>query len=388
MHVPRMICSWFVVLGLGIAADGRAADAAAPADDAIRTLVREWIADHDGVGLSVGVYDNGARRFFNAGVPRLDANQPPSQDTVYEIGSITKAFTGQLLARAVVEGRAALDDDAAKYLAEPYPNLENGGERVRLVHLATMTSQLADNIPDLSQIRVKPGEPLAATRMKVIGAYTQRQFLAQLHRVAPRRPPGSEPENSNVAGMLLGVVLEKVYGAPFEELLVREIEKPLRMGSGVAPEPGRVARGYTHAGEELPPFEARMAHASWGLRYSADDLLRFAMWQLVERDASVKLAHRPGWYTPDGQRGVAFYWIVGDSPAGRRLFAAGGTYGFASVCELYPDAKLATVLLSNKAADGAQESLRALSAKIVEALRPDGLTSPSSWPAASRPAGR
>jgi hypothetical protein len=67
------------------------------------------------------------------------------------------------------------------------------------------------------------------------------------------------------------------------------------------------------------------------------------------------------------------------------LHYSGGTYGFASVCELYPDAGLAVVLLSNKDADGAQESLRALSAKIVQKYRPEGF---SPKPAVAPPAAR
>ena len=118
--------------------------------------------------------------------------------------------------------------------------------------------------------------------------------------------------------------------------------------------------------------------ASNALRYSADDLLKFASWQLVERDASVKFAHKPTWTSRDGRNALAYYWIVGQSPHGRRVYVAGATYGFAGVCELYPDAQLAVVLLANKNADGAQESLRALSARIVETLRPGSVTNPSS----------
>jgi CubicO group peptidase (beta-lactamase class C family) len=177
------------------------------------------------------------------------------------------------------------------------------------------------------------------------------------------------PVNSNVGAMVLGAALEKIHGEPFENILAREIEKPLRMASGVAPPAKLLARGYTVDNEPLPPFTAKTQYASMGLRYSAEDLLKFAAWQMVERDASVKLAHRPTWSTTDG--GVAFFWIVGGSPQGRRLQHAGSTFGFSSFCDLYPEAKVAVVILSNKAADGAQDSLRAMSAKIVGLLRPD-----------------
>jgi D-alanyl-D-alanine-carboxypeptidase/D-alanyl-D-alanine-endopeptidase len=353
-----------------------------PADEPIRELARKWLTFNDGVGLSIGVYANGQRQFYNFGTTRLDGNKVPTEKTVYEIGAIAKTMTGQLLARAIVEGRATLNDEAGKYLDEPYPNLENGGEVIRLVHLANMTSQLVDNIPDLSQVRMVPGESLIRTRMRVLQKYTRAEFLRQLRLVKPRYPPGSDPAHSNVASMLLGVVLEKIYGEPFETILAHEIEKPLKMGNGAAPAAKLLATGYARDNEEMPPFSAPMQFASGSLRYSAEDLLRYASWQVVERDASVKLAHQPTWQSQDKSQAVAFYWVVGESPQGRRLRYSGGTSGFASVCDLYPDAGIAIVLLSNKAADGAQESLRALSANIaelaapMERLAPRGAVSP------------
>ncbi len=365
-----------------LAADPPSAGAASNA--AVRELGRQWLEGSEGVGLSIGVYDKGSRQFYNFGVTRLDGGTRPNKDTVYEIGSLSKTLAAQLLARAIVEGRASLDDEAAKYLDEPYPNLANSGESIRLVHLVNMTSQLADNIPDLTQVRAAPGETLHAAYTRVVGQYDRDEFLRQLHRVVPRRAPGIEPGQSNVACMLLGVVLEKIYGRPFDAILASEIEKPLRMGSGTQPGAKLLARGYTAKNEELPPFTAKMAWTWGSLRYSTDDLLRFAAWQMVERDASVKLAHQPTWSMGAGGQSVAMYWIRSETPLGRRLHFSGGSYGFSGAVELYPDAQLALVLLSNRAADGAQETLRALSAKIVEELRPEPVSRPQ--PAGSPPA--
>lgn len=367
MNVRRMVCLW-----IGVFAP-LACQAAAPTpmDASVRELARKWLVFNDGVGLSIGVYANGQRQFYNFGTTRLDGNKVPTEDTVYEIGAIAKTMTGQLLARAIVEGRAVLTDEAGKYLDEPYPNLENSGEVVRLVHLANMTSHLVDNIPDLTQVRMVPGETLLRTRMRVLEKYTRAEFLRQLHLLKPKRPPGSDPAHSNVASMLLGVVLEKIHGEPFATILSREIEKPLKMGNGPSPPAKLLAQGYARDNEELPTFSAPTQYASASLRYSTKDLLRYASWQVVERDASVKLAHQPTWQSPDGRQGVAFYWIVGESPQGRRLRYSGGTSGFASMCDLYPEAGVAVVVLSNKAADGAQESLRALSAEIAKLAAPE-----------------
>lgn len=362
----RRLCFLWLCLG-----GAWAAFAQQPADAAIQELARAWLADNDGVGLSIGVYADGQRRFYNAGTTQLDGNTVPTKDTVYEIGAVGKTMTGQLLARAIVEGRATLDDEVTRYLDGEYKNLANGGQVIRLRHLASMSSQLADNIPDITQVRKVPSEPLAVTRMRVFSEYSQKEFLRQLQRVTPRRPPGEEPGSSNVSSMLLGVVLEKLYGEPFETILAREIEKPLRMGSGTRPAAKLLAQGYTEGNEPLPPYGAPSQFAVNSLRYSAEDLLRFASWQVVERDASVKLAHQPAWSTPDGQVSVGFYWIKGSSPQGRRLQFSGTTFGFTSFCDLYPEARVAVVLLANKQAEGAQETLRALSAKIAALARPE-----------------
>jgi serine-type D-Ala-D-Ala carboxypeptidase/endopeptidase len=353
-------------------------------DAQVRELGRSWLERNEGVGMSIGIYDGGEQRFYNFGTTQLDGNRQPTKDTVYEIAQISKTFAGQLLARAIVEGRANPNDEVERYLGEAYPNFTKDGEKMLLIHLANMTSQLVDNIPDLTQVRLVPGEPLAATRMRVFERYTPTEFLMQLHRVGLQRTPGSDPSHSNVASMLLGVVLEKIYGESFDAMLASEIEKPLHMGSGTQPDVKLLARGYTRTNEGLPAFGAKIVWPTSSLRYSTADLLRYASWQLVERDASVKLAHQPTWSTPDKRESVAFYWVVSDTPRGRRLQSSGSTFGFASVVELYPDLHLALVLLSNKAADGAQDNLRALSAKIVDVLRPNLDPRPADVPPAAR----
>jgi len=352
--------------------------AAVPAtfDSAVQELGQAWLTDNDGVGLTIGVYDDGQKHFYNFGATRLDGNRVPTKDTVYEIGSVAKTFAAQLLARAVIEGRAALEDDIAKYLDDKYPNLTRDGQPIRLVHLANMTSQLVDNIPDMTQVRAVPGVPLATTRMAVYDKYTRAELLRQLHRVAPRAAPGGDPGQSNVAAMLLMIVLEKIYDEPFDRMLTREIEKPLRMASGIVPNAKLLARGYTREGEELPTYGAQMSWVTGSLRYSTEDLLKYAAWQMAEKDASVKLAHRPTWSTPDQNESIALYWLAVQSPQGRRLYFSGGTFGFTSVCDLYPEARVAVVLLVNKHADRAQDSLRAMSAKIVSLARPASVASP------------
>jgi CubicO group peptidase (beta-lactamase class C family) len=206
--------------------------------------------------------------------------------------------------------------------------------------------------------------------MAVFDAYSREQMLRQLHAVAPRETPGTDPGPSNVGAMLLMVALEKIYAMPYDRLLTSEIEKPLRMASGTAPDVKLLARGYSRDNEELPSYAAPMSWATGALRYSADDLLKYAAWQMAEKDASVKFAHRPTWSTPDQKQSIGLFWLTMPSPQGRRVYYSGETFGFASVCDLYPEAHVAVVVLANKHADRAQETLRAMSAKITALARP------------------
>ena len=183
MNLRRLVFLW---LGFG-APLACVAAIPAPADASIRELARKWLVFNDGVGLSIGIYVKGQRQFYNFGTTRLDGNKVPTEDTVYEIGAIAKTITGQLLARAIVEGRAALTDEAGKYLDEPYPNLENGGEPIRLVHLANMTSQLLDLIPDVSQVRSVPVKPQDAEYRDV------EYYLSYMANGLPIVGPGSRP---------------------------------------------------------------------------------------------------------------------------------------------------------------------------------------------------
>jgi serine-type D-Ala-D-Ala carboxypeptidase/endopeptidase len=113
---------------LAVAATPAAPPAEGPEAAAIRTAGRDWLAANDGIGLTIGIFENNQRHFYNFGSSLLDGNKPPTKDTVYEIGGISKTFAGQLLARAIIEGRATLNDEVEKYLDEPYPTLANAGE--------------------------------------------------------------------------------------------------------------------------------------------------------------------------------------------------------------------------------------------------------------------
>ena len=329
----------------------------APVDAVARNAGAEYLVAEKGVGLSIGIVRDGKFTSWHFG-SSAKGGPAPTADTLYEIGSISKTITSLLLARAVIAGKASLDDDVRKYLDGDWPKLEFEGQPVRLLHLANMTSALPDNLPDLSGLGADPGRFRMA---KAIAAYSKADFMADLRKVSPGKRPGEDVAHSNVAAQLLIYVVERIYGEPYETLLAREIERPLGFSGKAA------ATGYDAEGVEA----AVLPREKFGWRYSTNDMLRYAALQLNEKDPAVALSHKGSWFTLDKKTWVALNWIVSALPGGgRQLRTSGGTFGFSSVMQVYPERGLAIVLLANRSTPTAQGKLSEAAGRIVDALAP------------------
>ena len=70
-------------------------------DKVVHISVQKFLSDSSRVGLSIGIYLNGKEFFFNYGSTEKENQILPTSRTIYEIGSISKTFTGTLLAQAV-----------------------------------------------------------------------------------------------------------------------------------------------------------------------------------------------------------------------------------------------------------------------------------------------
>ncbi|NJN34345.1 MAG: beta-lactamase family protein [Saprospiraceae bacterium] len=127
----------------------------------------------------------------------------PNNNTLYEIGSITKTFTGLLLAQAVFEKKIDLMADIRQYLPEKYPNLTFEEHPILIQHLANHTAGLT-SFP-YEDIAAKPN----FDAQNPYKHYTSDHALAHLHTVKLERKPGEKAEYSNFATGLMGIILEK-----------------------------------------------------------------------------------------------------------------------------------------------------------------------------------
>ena len=168
----------------------------------------------------VGVLDaDDSKRIFAAGDAGPGA-RPLGAQSVFEIGSITKVFTGILLANMAAKGEVSLDDPIAKYLPEDEVTMPTrGGREITLIDITTHRSGLP-TMPD----NLKPANPA-----NPYADYTVGQMYDFLSHYQLQRDIGAEAEYSNLAMGLLGHVLARVSGSSYEELVRERILDPLGM---------------------------------------------------------------------------------------------------------------------------------------------------------------
>jgi CubicO group peptidase (beta-lactamase class C family) len=317
----------------------------APSQDTIvRRLALPLVQDKPWAGISVAVFRDG-------GVYRYDFGAAGKQ-TLFELGSITKTFTTLLLARAVAEKKAKLTDDIRLYLDGDYPNLAYKGKPIQLINLASLTSQLPNNMPDLSGLNgtVSP-DSIPYAILKLNAHYERADFLRDLHKVVLDTFPGINPRHSNAAAQLLGFILENIYHMPYEALVKKYITGPLGMGNTYmsipADKAALLAKCYDDKGV-LQPYIPANAAAAAGLKADMDDMCRYMKYQLDEGDDIVKMTHQPAW-GDIRQFALGMNWFLGTSFEGRRKVSNDGTtFGFTSCCVLYPELHFGVMIMINE----------------------------------------
>ena len=266
---------------------------------AVESAAGTFLKNQQTVGLSVGIVKDGRRYIYHFGSTERDKQHPPTNRTLYAIGSITKTFTGILLAQAAVEKRLHLDDDVRKYLDGDYSNLEYHGQPIRLWQLINHTSGLPRNLPEDTDSLVGKENDAAKRSVKeaaLLEGYTQEKFLHDLRLVRLTRVPGEKFSYSNAAAQLLGLVLERVFGKSYEEIVRIKITRRLKMpGTKVTLTPAEIARipkAYSADDAFFPALSSRLP-AAGSLKSTTADMLKYIEWNLSEKDEAVRLSHQP-----------------------------------------------------------------------------------------------
>jgi CubicO group peptidase (beta-lactamase class C family) len=298
------------------------------------------------VSIVVGVIGPDGRRIVAHGATGMNG-RPVDGGTIYEIGSITKAFTSLLLADMVERGEVALEDPVAKYLPSGVKMPQRNGRQITLLDLSTHRSGLPRMPANFA-----PKDPLNP----YIDYPVERlyEFLSS-HEL--RRDVGAEYEYSNLGSGLLGLVLARRAGTDFETALRDRVFRPLGMSSTVISlTPALKARMTTPHSSAFhlaptPLWDFTPAFFGAGaLRSSANDLLTFLAANLgyVKTPLSAALARMQTVHAAglDNFR-MGLGWQIEQQDGTAIVWKGGASYGSRTYSGFDPKSGVGVVVLSN-----------------------------------------
>ena len=235
--------------------------------------------------LVLGVVRNGQTSIQGFGRRADETAEAPGADTLFRIGSVTKAFTGQVLASLAADGVVSLADPLTKYAPEFIAPMSEGGRPIRLVDLATHSAGLPREVPHAPG---PPDDPFVNI--------TPDAFAGWLKANPLLFTPGTSIAYSNFGFDLLAAALAKAAHEPYPDLLDARVVRPLGLrDTTFAPSAGqaaRIMRGHDFDGSPLPNAATGSVIVGSGGLYSCPrDLLAWLQWHL-DRFSNERAAER------------------------------------------------------------------------------------------------
>lgn len=327
----------------------------------VDSVAKAYLAMPGNPGLSIGILKNGNTVFYHYGETRKGTGNLPSNRSIYEIGSISKSFTGILLAKAIEEQKVKADDDIRKYLPESCKHLAYQNTPVTLVQLANHTAgipRLPANLTDQKDFNEK--DPYRH--------YTKALLISYLSKLKLKAMPGTASDYSNTGMALLGVILADVYGKSYEALVKEKITEPLRMTHTFENVPDAeipaFCTGYDGQGNETSYWHLGDIPACGGLRSTPEDMMLYLQANLEEKDAAIRLSHATT-FQSGKYNSLGMAWHKQQSLSGDELiWHNGGTYGFSSFMGFMKAKNCGVVVLSNSG-----NNVDAVGISILKALK-------------------
>ncbi len=291
------------------------------------------------------------------GLADRENGRPMNTESVLTVGSITKQFTAAAIVLLESEGRLSVEDRLDAHFADVPDDKAAITLHQLLTHTAGFPGAIGGDFdPDATAER-----------------FTDDAFAAEL-----LFPPGAAYEYSNVGYSLLGILIEKISGMPYETFLAERLFKPanMRRTGYLAPgyESKDLAVGYVGTERWGTVLERPMLsdgpswhlRANGGIHSNAEDMLRW--FAALNSDQVVPASAKRKLFTPHVDEGggshYGYGWAIDETPWGaKRISHNGGNMVFFADLHHYPDQDLTLYVATN-----VSSSFRGLSRHLVHAL--------------------
>jgi CubicO group peptidase (beta-lactamase class C family) len=328
-------------------------------------------------GVAVGILHGGETVACGFGVTSVENPLPVTSETLFQIGSITKTFTGTAIMELVEKGQLDLDASVRTYVPDFAVSDETASAQATIRHLLTHTGGWA-------------GDFFHATGA---GDDALARYVADMAELPQLVPISSLWSYNNAGFSLAGHVIERVVGESYEVALKELVLEPLGLKASFF-DPGEVMTHRFAVGHNLVEGIARVArpwplerstHPAGGITCTVQDLLRYARFHLEDGRvddgtallspdaiAQMQSPHVTLW----GEEAWGLTWAVNQVDGTREISHGGGTNGQVSLLALVPEHDFALAILTN--ADRGSELTRAVRRWVLKEYL--GLEAPDPQP--------
>ena len=312
----------------------------------ISTEVKEHIksrVDEDiNVGIVVALIDGENVEYYSYGKADLKTGADVDENSIFEIGSISKTFTGIIVADEVVKGKMKLSDPISKYLSEYTKVPTRNDKSITIKDVATHSSSLP-RMPD-NFAPANPNNPYAD--------YTIEMAYDFISGVELTRDIGERYEYSNLALGMLGHILELQYDKDYEAIMVERIANPLGMNNTrivFTPEMKKhLAKGHNN-GEEVENWDLPALAGAGAIRSSPVDMVKYVQANMGVHKTplyeAMQLSHKTAYENEDQKFKIGLTWHYSND--GEIIQHGGATGGYRAFAGFIAGTEKGVVVLTN-----------------------------------------
>ncbi|MDT0622032.1 serine hydrolase domain-containing protein [Croceitalea vernalis] len=339
----------------------------------IQKNAQKFIKNKNINSVSIGIYKDGQVYTEHFGEIIKGKNNPPNDNTVYEVGSVSKTITGYLVAKAVLEQKIQLEDDIRIYLEGDYLNLEYNSTPISIRNLITHTSGLPMFLPfKMNGLYEKLTEEVPNEYLALEKSYSKEKFLADLASVSITAKPGTNYLYSNAGTELIGKILETIYHKSIDELLKENFSTKFNTPTAQIKldsiQNKKLVRGYWMNSQTTAPNNLNpLWGTAGGIKMTIIDMMEYVELQLNNKNPIISESHK-ALYEVRSPLNIAYFWRVWKDKYGTSYNHHGGTSGTQNWLFIYPKYNLGISIITNQSGPKTPNLLSKTAQKILKEL--------------------
>jgi CubicO group peptidase (beta-lactamase class C family) len=297
----------------------------------------------DSTELSIGIINNGEIEY--AGYIKLDGNLTSIQNenAVFETGSITKIFTGTLLAQLIVDGAVKLDEPIENMLTFSLHNSSFDNSPITLKELSNHTSGLPELPENFGDFFSDSGA------YKVYNEQILEEYLKNNLELTCN--PGEKYDYSNLGYAILGYLIEKQENSEYEKLVQKYICNRYDLYSTTTQHKkisDRIVKGRNSSGHAIANKDWGVFKSTGGIMSNITDLIKFVKANF-EKDSILDFQRQETFHNQNS--GMALGWHTKDIGSDCKWYYHDGRMdGYSSFLYMDVSSQSAIVILSNVSA--------------------------------------